>query len=51
MKSEKWRIRGDIERELLFLIYLQNKYEKNGITTSTLRLMAGYKGSGESTLL
>lgn len=46
MKSERFRIRGDIERELLFLIYLQNKYEKDRITTSTLRRMAGYKSSG-----
>ncbi len=46
MKSKESRLRGDIKRELLFLIYLQDKYEKDGITTSTLRRMVGYKGSG-----
>lgn len=46
MTSKELRLKGDLQRELLFLIYLQNKYEKDNLTTSTLRRMAGYRGSG-----
>ena len=35
-----------MQRELLLLVYLENKYGKDGTTTSTLRRMVGYKGSG-----
>lgn len=46
MKSEDLRLKGDIKRELLFLIYLEDKYGTDELSTSALRRIVGYKGSG-----
>ena len=46
-RSEKKRVRGDMLRDLIFLVYLRNKYDlKPEVKVSTLKNLLGYSAGG-----
>ena len=45
--SEKKKIRGDLLRELIFFVYLRNKYDvKRDVEVSTFKRLLGYSSGG-----
>jgi len=45
--GRKERVRGDMLRELIFLVYLRNKYDlKPEVRVSTLKSLLGYSAGG-----
>jgi len=45
--KRKERVRGDMLRELIFLVYLRNKYDlKPDVKVSTLKSLLGYSAGG-----
>jgi len=45
--SEKKKIRGDLLRELIFFVYLRNKYDvKREVAVSTFKKTLGYSSGG-----
>lgn len=46
-RGEKEKVRGDMLRELIFLVYLRNKYDlKPDVRVSTLKNLLGYSAGG-----
>lgn len=46
-RAEKEKVRGDMLRELIFLVYLRNKYDlKPEVKVSTLKSLLGYSAGG-----
>ncbi len=46
-REEKEKVRGDMLRELIFLVYLRNKYDlKPEVRVSTLKSLLGYSAGG-----
>jgi len=46
-KGEKERVRGDMLRELIFLVYLRSKYDlRPDVRISTLKNLLGYSAGG-----
>lgn len=46
-RGKKEKIRGDMLRELIFLVYLRNKYDqKPDVRVSTLKNLLGYSAGG-----
>ena len=46
-RGEKEKVRGDMLRELIFLVYLRNKYDlKPEVRVSTLKNLLGYSAGG-----
>ena len=46
-RGKKEKVRGDMLRELIFLVYLRNKYDlKPEVRVSTLKSLLGYSAGG-----